>query len=240
MPFVGRGYRGGNFVFKNSASRDGHLWVRCDLPTIKRVGYERQGCSRAIDVALHRRHPAHPDRSDKFSIHLEGNPPSHAAMRGSAGMPAKSDGSPWIKLKKSCVETPSRAVYPMFCAISNVERRNNMDFVAAVGVSENVVILDDGGNFIRMDGAPIPTIGCRDYIKRIQHQSFAVPNRLWPDPPRTFSLWSRTQKKYSRPVAGGLLNSKTANLRTRRYSKPVFPATSLSKLGDSVFTQYAP
>ena len=39
----------------------------------------------------------------------------------------------------------------MFCAISNVERRNNIDFVAAVGVSENVVILDDGGNFIRLD-----------------------------------------------------------------------------------------
>ena len=34
----------------------------------------------------------------------------------------------------------------MFCAISNVERRNNIDFVAAVGVSENVVILDDGGS----------------------------------------------------------------------------------------------
>src|SRR2546426_5394859 len=33
-------------------------------------------------------------------------------------MPAKSDGSPWIKLKKSCVETPNRAAYALFCAIS--------------------------------------------------------------------------------------------------------------------------
>jgi hypothetical protein len=32
-------------------------------------------------------------------------------------MPAKSDGSPWIKLKKSCVGTPNRAVYALFCAI---------------------------------------------------------------------------------------------------------------------------
>jgi hypothetical protein len=36
-------------------------------------------------------------------------------------MPAKSDGSPWMKLKKSCVETPNSAVYALFCAIS-IER----------------------------------------------------------------------------------------------------------------------
>src|SRR5258706_1825096 len=49
-----------------------------------------------------------------------GNPPPHAAIRASVGMPAKSDGSPWMKLKKSCVETPNRAVYALFCAISIV------------------------------------------------------------------------------------------------------------------------
>src|SRR5205807_5698473 len=49
---------------------------------------------------------------------LMGNPPPHAATRASVGMPAKSDGSPWIKLKKSCVETPNKAVYALFCAIS--------------------------------------------------------------------------------------------------------------------------
>src|ERR1700738_3945969 len=49
---------------------------------------------------------------------LMGNPPPHAATRGSVGIPAKSDGSPWIKLKKSCVETPNRAVYALFCVIS--------------------------------------------------------------------------------------------------------------------------
>src|SRR6266851_4393416 len=49
---------------------------------------------------------------------LIGNPPPQAATRESVGMPAKSDGSPWIKLKKSCVETPNRAVYALFSAIS--------------------------------------------------------------------------------------------------------------------------
>src|SRR6266404_1622413 len=51
---------------------------------------------------------------------LMGNPPPYAATRASVGMPAKSDGSPWIKSKKSCVETPNRAVYALFCAISMV------------------------------------------------------------------------------------------------------------------------
>src|ERR1700721_3841574 len=49
-----------------------------------------------------------------------GSPPPHAATRASVGMPAKSDGSPVIKLKKSLVETPNRAVYAFFCAISLV------------------------------------------------------------------------------------------------------------------------
>ena len=62
---------------------------------------------------------------------------------------------------------------------------------------------------------------------------------LWPSPifrcrarpGLTFSLWSRTQKSTPRRAAGGSLNSiRTANLPTRRCSKPASPATSLSKL----------
>src|SRR2546430_13602081 len=49
-----------------------------------------------------------------------GNPPPHAAIRASVGMPARSDGSLWVKLKNSCVETPNRAVYALFWAISVV------------------------------------------------------------------------------------------------------------------------
>src|SRR6201998_585493 len=51
---------------------------------------------------------------------LMGTPPPHAAIRASVGMPAKSDGSLRIKLKNSCVETPNRAVYALFWAISVV------------------------------------------------------------------------------------------------------------------------
>ena len=43
---------------------------------------------------------------------LMGNPPPHAAIRESVGMPAKSDGSPWMKLKNSCEETPTELYRP--------------------------------------------------------------------------------------------------------------------------------
>src|SRR6202171_5554878 len=64
--------------------------------------------------------PLSPIAPTTSPFNLMGNPPPHAAIRESVGMPAKSDGSLWIKLKKSCVETPSRAVYALFCAISMV------------------------------------------------------------------------------------------------------------------------
>ena len=53
-----------------------------------RTGYERQGCSRAIDVVLHRGRPAHPDRPDDFTVHLNGKPSPvrrYTRKRGDAG-----------------------------------------------------------------------------------------------------------------------------------------------------------
>src|SRR4030081_2974985 len=57
-------------------------------PSAHRIGYERQGCSRAIDVVLHRGRPTHPDRPDNFSVHLNGKPSTprrHTRKRGHAG-----------------------------------------------------------------------------------------------------------------------------------------------------------
>src|SRR5713101_3871981 len=62
-----------------------------------RIGYERQGCSRAIDVVLHRGRPAQPDRPDDFSIHLNGKPPTprrHTRKRGDTGQKR------WVALDK--------------------------------------------------------------------------------------------------------------------------------------------
>src|ERR1700682_2059419 len=64
--------------------------------------------------------PLNPIAPTTSPFTLMGKPPPHAATRARLGMPAKSDGSPWIKSKNSCVETPNRAVYALFCAISMV------------------------------------------------------------------------------------------------------------------------
>src|SRR3981081_3718912 len=83
-----------------------------------RVGHERQGCSRAIDVVLHCRRPADPDRPDNFAVHLDGKPSAirrHTRKRGNASQKRR---VALDKLKKSWVETPNRAVYALFCAIS--------------------------------------------------------------------------------------------------------------------------
>jgi hypothetical protein len=52
------------------------------------TGYECQGRSRAVDIVLHRRRSAHPDRPDKFAVHLDGKPSPvrrHTRQRGDAG-----------------------------------------------------------------------------------------------------------------------------------------------------------
>ena len=57
------------------------------------------------------------------------------------------------------------------------------------------------------------TVTCH---QRKTTRSLAKPNLSFPGPPRTFSLWSRTQKSTPRPAAGGSVTSQTANLATRR------------------------
>src|SRR5260370_37221630 len=53
------------------------------------VRYARQGCSRAIDIVLHRGRSAHSDRPDNFSVHLDRNPPPHPPTPQNVGVAAK-------------------------------------------------------------------------------------------------------------------------------------------------------
>src|SRR5436853_7155063 len=67
------------------------------LPSRHRIGYERQGCSRAIDVVLHRGRADQPDRPDNFSVHLNGKPSTprrHTRKRGDTGQKR------WVALDK--------------------------------------------------------------------------------------------------------------------------------------------
>src|SRR5260370_38441101 len=53
-----------------------------------RIGHERQGCFRAIDVVLHHGGPAHSDRPHNFSVDLDRKPSSirsNTPERGDAG-----------------------------------------------------------------------------------------------------------------------------------------------------------
>src|SRR6185295_19610631 len=66
----------------------GFIMVAPLLLSRHRIGYERQGCSRAIDVILHCWRSAQPDRPDNFSVHLDGKPPTprrHTRKRGDTG-----------------------------------------------------------------------------------------------------------------------------------------------------------
>jgi len=63
-----------------------------------------------------------------------------------------------------------------------------------LGVSENVAILDDGGNlkaFSRMDGASMPT------IEIAQKKAYTAPyTALFGSPLRTFSTLSRATRRF--------------------------------------------
>src|ERR1700738_2658950 len=52
----------------------------------------------------------------------------------------------------------------------------------------------------------------------------------FPERPRIFSSWSRTQKNTLRRAAGGSRTLRTVNLLTRRCTKPASPAMSPPKL----------
>src|SRR5690242_4275324 len=71
-------------------------WLTSSLNR-RRIGYERQGCSRAIDVILHCGRPADPDCPDKFAVHLYRKPSTprrHPRKRGNAGQKR------WVALYK--------------------------------------------------------------------------------------------------------------------------------------------
>jgi len=76
-----------------------------------------------------------------------------------------------------------------------------------IGVSENVAILDDGGNlkaFSRMDGAPIISIEIAQNkaytaLFGVSTQTFSTlskaTRRFWPASPR-FRVWQRTEEGF--------------------------------------------
>jgi hypothetical protein len=66
------------------------------------------------------------------------------------------------------------------------------------------------------DGTIIAALHYRNVPSEENNKVFGQAQSFVPGPPRTFSLWSRTQPSTPQPTAGGSLTSQTANLATRR------------------------
>ena len=76
------------------------------------------------------------------------------------------------------------------------------------------------------DGTIIAALHYGHVPSEENNKVFGDPQSFVPGRPRTFSLWSRTQKSTPPPADGDSLTStKTANLATRHCSKPAPPAT---------------
>jgi hypothetical protein len=95
--------------------------------------------------------------------------------------------------------------------------------VAIKAYREEKLPFPDGTIIVRLAWSYVPSEENNKVFGRAQ--SFVA------GPPLTFSSWSRTPENMPRRAVGGSLNLKTANLPTRRSTKPVSPATSLAKLG---------
>ena len=63
------------------------------------------------------------------------------------------------------------------------------------------------------DGAIIAALHYHHVSSQENNKVFGRDQSFVPGPPRTFSLWSRTQRSTPRPVDGDLVTSKMENLR---------------------------
>ena len=68
------------------------------------------------------------------------------------------------------------------------------------------------------DGAIIAALHYRHVPSEENNKVFGQANLSYPAPPRTFSLWSRTQKNTPQRAVGVSLTSRTANLLATRRS----------------------
>ena len=83
------------------------------------------------------------------------------------------------------------------------------------------------------DGAIIAALHYRHVPSEENNKVFGRSQSFIAGPPRTFSLWSRTQKNTPRLAAGGTVISTTASLPTNRCSRPALAATRPSKSATS-------
>ena len=100
--------------------------------------------------------------------------------------------------------------------ISSAHEAGNLNSLGAVLGNDVAINAYREGKLPFPDGTIIAALHYRNVPSEENNKVFGQAQSFVPGPPRTFSLWSRTQESTPQPAAGGSLTSQTANLATRR------------------------
>ena|ERR1700690_48148 len=100
--------------------------------------------------------------------------------------------------------------------ISSAHEAGNLNSLGAVLGNDVAMTAFRAGKLPFPGGTIIAALHYRNVPSEENNKSLARLNLSFPAPPRTFSLWSRTQPSTPQRAAGGSVTSRTANLATRR------------------------
>ena len=124
--------------------------------------------------------------------------------------------------------------------ISSTHEAGNLNSIGAVLGNDVAIKAYRDGKLPFPDGAMIAALHYRYVPSRKTTKSLARPNLSFPGRPRTFSLWSRTQKNTPQPAAGVRSLQQVGKPRHPAFMKSCFPCHEKTKATDLVFTHYAP
>ena len=126
--------------------------------------------------------------------------------------------------------------YRDWTVISVAHEEGNLNSLGAILGNAVAIKAYREGKLPYPDGTIIAALHWRHAPSEENNKIFGRRQSFVAGPPRTFSLWSRTQKNTPRRAAGGSVISTSAtatNLATRRCSTPAFPATRRPKIATS-------
>jgi hypothetical protein len=100
--------------------------------------------------------------------------------------------------------------------ISSAHEAGNLNSIGAVLGNDVAIKAYRDAKLPFPDGTILAALHYSYVPSEENNKVFGQANLSFPEPPRTFSLWSRTQKSTPQPAAGGSVTSQTANMATRR------------------------
>jgi hypothetical protein len=125
--------------------------------------------------------------------------------------------------------------------ISSAHEAGNLNSLGAVLGNDVAINAYREGKLPFPDGTIIAALHYRNVPSAENNKVFGQAQSFVPGPPRTSSLWLRTQPSTPQPAAGSLgISAQMANLAMRRLCRAPSPAMRRPKRPDLVFTSYAP